>query len=271
MFKRVIVVFSIISIFLFSSQSLVVQASAMGYKNENMLDVISGYEMIRMVEEKGVDVVSTLINMKKEYEDELLTVGNNSVQANDIQAQIMELESNINIISEFKRINENIDFLDKLESSAVVNSIIIPDPCLSFILAKIAIVAWFQSNNYKLSAELLNYSFVNKSLNKRYTPNPINTNQILSSQWFEDHKNLTSSGSGVFSTGDLKYSIHLFNYYFGYDFDIYKYLVIEDVYDFASGDQSYPEIAGIANNAMYLAQRVGCLVPFKTTIYLPTN
>ena len=54
MFKRVIVVFSIFSILLFSSQSLVVQASAIGYRNENMLDVISGYEMIRMVEEKAL-------------------------------------------------------------------------------------------------------------------------------------------------------------------------------------------------------------------------
>lgn len=45
---------------------------------------------------------------------------------------------------------------------------------------------------------------------------------------------------------------------------------IKDDYDF-SNDNNYISLAGLATTEMYDAQQSDCLIPFTTTINLPTN
>jgi len=140
-----------------------------------------------------------------------------------------------------------------------------------YLLQKSAIVAWFTNQGYKLSAELLNYSFVNSSYGSIYVPNSTNTAKIKNTSWFQTAKNETQPGSSYFESNvDLRYGIHSFEYYFNYDFGTYKYMVISDLYDYTK-DINYPTAAGVANNAMLNAQITGCLTPFTTTIYLVTQ
>ncbi|MCR4709844.1 MAG: hypothetical protein K5653_06300, partial [Clostridiales bacterium] len=61
-----------------------------------------------------------------------------------------------------------------------------------------AVIAWFNSKGYKLSAELLDNALVNKTLNSWYYP--YYGNRVDSSSVFISIKNnmTDSSGSGIF-------------------------------------------------------------------------
>ena len=204
--------------------------------------------------------------MKSDFLIELQSKVTISERKDQIQAQIDEIDESINLINQLKTLEKSGTTLNKTYE---INGVI--SPCNGFALSKAAIVAWFNYNNFKLSAELLNYSFVNRSYLSTYYPNPNNTAKIKNTSWFQTTKSQTQAGESTFQTGDLYYSIKKFKYWFAYDFGLIKYMVISDDYDFDSGDQSYPTAAGVATTEMLSAQLLGCLVPFTTTINLPTQ
>lgn len=268
--KRIILTLSVSILVVFNFNSI--SGRALSYESNKFVfsDPLSINNIQLSTGDFELNVVSALEQMIEEFKNQLDLIDSHTDQANDYRAQIQELESNLDFIRNRQSmgINPSSSEMNLLIESS---SMIVPDSCTSFYISKIAIVAWFQANNYKLSAELLNYSFINRTLGKHYIPNPNNVSQILKTSWYQYMRNQNYPGNGTFTTGDLFYSIHKFNYYYGYDFDIFKYLVIEDVYDFEYGDQSYPSVAGAAINMMYFAQRLGCLVPYTTSIYLPAN
>ena len=143
------------------------------------------------------------------------------------------------------------------------------DPIYSAAVA--TVVAYFETNNYNLSAELLTHASDNDVVNSKYYPNygyrcagsPVTLGIWNSSGNF--------SGSGIFpknafasaELNDLYYAIHKFNYkkYFS---SSGNYLEISDRYDYASGD--YTGVAGVAIQTMYQAQQAGVIVPYQVII-----
>lgn len=130
-----------------------------------------------------------------------------------------------------------------------------------------AIVAYFNANNYNLSAELLSYARINNELNSFY--HPVNGREVLSSPVFQEIcKNDQLSGSARFpkegrvNDMDLFYSLHQFDYA---KFDDGRLVVIKDRYDFAY-NAGFAGLDNISVNLAYEAQEAGVLVPFYNII-----
>lgn len=245
---------------------------------------IDAYENLMKFETtEGFDTLEILKEMKKDFQEIVKSSEISDVQYNQYVAQINGLEQRIKRIKrirnlylklgnsknvkEFFRtnINEYIDIFSSLSSRPQYPL------CETHKINSDLIIAWFNVKGYKLSAELLNYSFVNTQLLSNYIPNPLNTNQIRSTTFFQTYKVLSVGNNNQrFTSGDLYYAIHRFRFYYSYDFGSLKYMVIKDDYDFAK-DTNYVSLAGLATTAMYDAQQSGCLIPFTTTINLPTN
>lgn len=141
--------------------------------------------------------------------------------------------------------------------------------CDGYQLEANAIISYFNSKNYKLSAELLARAFNNTVYLSTYIPNTANTSQIKNTSWFNTAKTYTLPGTFEFTSDDLYYAIKKFSYSFWYEWG-QKYMKITDDYDYHLSATA-EGLAGLANNVMYGAQYYGCLVPFKTTIHLSTN
>ena len=133
-----------------------------------------------------------------------------------------------------------------------------------YALAIAAIVSWFNSQGYILSAELLTHADDNTNPNSTYVP---------SYGYIVDYSSVTtairrgpgSNGTGIYSisdNADLHYSINKFNWT-----KTSSQLVISDTYDYELGDPSYSNITGQAVNAMALAQKEGAIVPYSVVIY----
>lgn len=131
-----------------------------------------------------------------------------------------------------------------------------------------AIIAWFNSKGYLLSAELLDHAFNNNTIYSYYYPTY--GSRVTYSSVYWDIKNNASgtSGSGTFPyTGstyekDLYYAIHNFNWY-----RQTGQFIISDLYDFAQDKNYWGSIAGVAVNLMYEAQSYGYLKPYYVRIY----
>lgn len=223
------------------------------------------YHLIEMFEEENdLDVLIELNEIIKGFESELTHLYNNR-KASEIIEIIENLEGIAYIFKQLK--NDMYVIFNHSDEQSEVKMI---DRCIAYRSAGALISIWFNNKNYKLSAELISVFMSNSTLNKYYVPNPNNTAQIKNTTWFNQHKDETTSGSGEFVSNDLFYSIHSFNYYFGYDFGTIKYMHITDRYDFEFGDQSYPTATGVAVNMMAVGQSIGCFLPFYTSIYLNT-
>ena len=127
-----------------------------------------------------------------------------------------------------------------------------------------AVVTWFTSQNYQLSAELLVTARNNTDENRTYVPS--NQRIVQNSSVVRDLIDSgRSRGSGEFPASgnlDLYYSIHLFNYT-----RTTGRFTLTDVYDYEHGDQSYGDsIAQVANDTMARAQAAGILVPYTVRV-----
>lgn len=223
------------------------------------------YHLIEMFEEENeLDVLLELNEVIKGFESELIYLHNNR-NASEIIEIIENLDKIANI---FKQLKNNMYVISNYTDEK--SEVTVIDRCVAYRSAGALISIWFNNKNYKLSAELISVFMSNRTLNKYYVPNPNNTAQIKNTTWFNQHKDETTSDDGVFVSNDLFYSIHSFNYYFGYDFGTIKYMHITDRYDFEFGDQSYPTATGVAVNMMAVGQSIGCFLPFYTSIYLNT-
>lgn len=129
-----------------------------------------------------------------------------------------------------------------------------------------SIVAYFNSNDFYLAAELLTHAKNNDVVDSFYSPSYgylVKQTTVYNSVY----NNGGISGSSSFNkTGrtvddDFYYAIHSFNYYRD---TTHRTLEFNDRYDYAVAD--YNSIQGVAVNTMYNAQQAGVIVPFRLTI-----
>lgn len=251
--------------------------------NDNKYDkVVDSFKILNEFEQReNVDVVKSLKDMIKDFEDALKDETLEDFQIVQYNEQIEYLNDNITTIKKLKSLYSKYGDYNKvkaqLNSSKNDNNDIIVNMlpgadsvvCGGYQLEANVIIAYFNSRGLKLAAELLTRSFNNTVNQSIYVPNTANTNQIKSTTWFTNNKTKTTSGSGSFTSGDLYYSIHKFDYSFSYEWGL-KYMTISDLYNYEASAKA-EGLAGLAINMMYGAQYYGCLVPFTTTILLPTN
>lgn len=137
-----------------------------------------------------------------------------------------------------------------------------------------AVVAYFNANGYKLSAELLTHARDYHNPDGLYKPHYgylCSQSPVVEKIWANPN---TVSGSDAFNknafsstvTTDLYYSIHKFQYIKHFNINN-SFLEIEDTYDYASGDYPF-SIGGIAVELMYQAQEAGVLTPYLVYIKL---
>ena len=133
-------------------------------------------------------------------------------------------------------------------------------------------VAYFNSKDYILSAELLTHAKDNNTYHSLYKIE--NKDVIESSQLFREIANGDSmTGSTEFNkTGNVKdddlfYSIHWFDYL--REMDNSHGIRIIDTYDFAL-DNELSQIENKAVEQMYKAQEAGALIPFKINEFCTT-
>ncbi len=137
----------------------------------------------------------------------------------------------------------------------------------AYTLAVLAVIAWFNSKDYKLSAELLTHAMSNSSLNSRYTPVYGNRVEASTCFWNCRDEYAVYSGDGEFTNSgsteerDLYYAIHNFKWRRLQNgkieiYDLYNY----DPFDFTWSIQD------IAVETMLIAQKIGVITPFYTII-----
>lgn len=131
-----------------------------------------------------------------------------------------------------------------------------------------AAVAYFNSNDYILSAELLLHARDNQTLDSVYEPT--NGYLVTYSEVFQSIANGTKvSGSAAFPNSgdtvdkDLYYSIHAFSY--TKPAEDSTTVVISDRYDFAEED-NISSVVDLAVDIMYKAQQAGVITPFLVSI-----
>ncbi|MDE5549529.1 MAG: hypothetical protein K2J13_04690 [Clostridia bacterium] len=133
-----------------------------------------------------------------------------------------------------------------------------------------AVIAYFNSNDYVLSAELLTHAKDNEILDSKHTIE--NTSVIQSSDLFKELANgeETYGESAFEKTGkteddDLYYAIHQFE--FEKESEYSHSIRIIDSYDYE--ERKKPDsIEEKAINQMYKAQQAGALIPFKISEYV---
>lgn len=228
--------------------------NTIAYASEEKTDVQILQENIAAIEEmlttNGTDVLSEINEMIAEYKEML-----NNTTVNEEKQQITNLISTLEeILSEYTYYNEG------RTTNRGFHVIYTP--------AVAAVIAYFNSNGYKLAAELLTHAEENTKLNSTY--HPIYGSLVKKSATF---KKIATGGkikgsdsfakiSGTVNQ-DLYYAIHAFD--FTKTSTVSKKVTIKDRYDFKKGDK-YSGLAGLAIDTMYEAQEAGYLVPYYVII-----
>lgn len=186
-------------------------------------------------------------------------------------------ESNTSVLAELAEMKARLTDADQIaviddmiEEYAAYQNGTLAIPCGSFHLiyspAVSAVVAYFNSQGYVLSAELLAHAKDNNVLDSAYTP----SNGALMTQtakYTELCSNGLTSGTANFvKTGatvddDFYYAIHACTYTKDVEANT---ITVTDRYDFAPNDWS--DIQGVAVDTMYKAQEAGVIVPFQLSI-----
>lgn len=154
-------------------------------------------------------------------------------------------------------------FRNQTQSKAIVGNIISKAGIA-------AVVAYFNSKAYVLSAELMSHYGENRDPTSTYYPS--NAGVLKKTVAFAELKTLGgyALGSGRFAGGsggrydmDAHYAINKYDYE-----KVGRKIIISDIYDY-TGKASYNTIAGVAINFMYELERRGLAVPYyvNTTLY----
>lgn len=221
-------------------------------------------------------------------------VESNQINAADTTSEFDVVKELYDQINRFEKMAEDagsVEEIQQLEELIVTTKLLINDylayseesyPAANYAARSNAslsasvstVVAYFNSQGYYLSAELLTHARNNTTINSNYTPSYgylCNGSPLLAQIW----KDSTTSGSGVFPKSgtatallDLYYAIHAFNYTKTISLSNSS-LNVSDRYDYASGD--YTGVAGVAVNTMYQAQQAGILVPYYVKINVNPN
>lgn len=202
-------------------------------------------------------------------ESELVANGTNVIaELNEMKLRLVRLlKETSNLVEKEQIINQISSVEDMIEEyqSYQNGTLLIPygNFHLLYSPAVSAVIAYFNSKDYYLSAELLTHAKENEVLDSFYNP----VYKTLISQTTE-YKRLYESGSRSGSSSfektgktvddDFYYAIHCFTYY--RDTNHHMFLIY-DRYDYAVAD--YSSIQGVAVNTMYKAQEAGVIVPFK--------
>lgn len=211
-----------------------------------------GNDCLSIIEEdlssQQTDVVAELDKMISEYS----VIKEQSLNENDVK----NAEEIIGTLKELRS-----EYLQN-ESDATTYEV---HPVFATEVA--AVIAYFNVNGYKLSAELLSHMKANEVKDSDYTPT--HGDIVLQSSVFTGIANgHVASGSGEFpnqgskTDKDLYNAIHFFNY--EKPSANSKTVTISDRYDFAANNPG--SIAGVAMDMMYKAQEAGYLTPFYTKI-----
>lgn len=128
------------------------------------------------------------------------------------------------------------------------------------------ILAWFNSQGYKLSAELFAHAMANRARGSAFSPT--NGSRIRSSNVIKRiDRNKNASGSAEFPNSgnteqrDLYYAIHLFTWKTNRGI-----LTLTDTYDFERDKNFPPSPQGAATNIAYIMQLRGYLTPYTVVI-----
>ena len=197
----------------------------------------------------GTSIEQELLSLKKQY-----LANASSSSSNDEYSGWLNLANGVDtLIADYSRYETGV--------SPAAN-----DPVNEAYLktAVAAVVTWFTSKNYQLSAELLVTARNNTDENRTYVPS--NQRIVQNSSVVRDLIDAgRPRGSGEFPASgnlDLYYSIHLFNYT-----RTTGRFTLTDVYDYEHGDESYGDsIAQVANDTMARAQAAGILFPYTVRV-----
>lgn len=135
-----------------------------------------------------------------------------------------------------------------------------------------AIRAYFSSQGYYLAQELLYHAWENTEYYSYYSPSDNHASRVLQSSVFSSiaHKITYEQGSefpksGTVAEHDLYYAIHSFDYTKSYVSGGQVKITIRDKYNYEWWNYENPIIT-VANNTMKIAETVGFLTPYYTTI-----
>lgn len=200
----------------------------------------------------GTSIEAELLNLRFQY------------RLNALQAETTaDRERWLNLVAGVDTlINDYTDYWTSESDNIMPQSDPINDAYLKTAVA--AIVTWFSSKRYFLSAELLVTARNNDDESLVYIPS--NQDLIRESSVVKGLiKSGRPSGSGEFSSSgemDLYYSIHLFKYE-----KKNNVFTLTDTYDYEHGDQSYGDsIADVAVDTMANAQAAGIIVPYTVCV-----
>lgn len=229
------------------------------------LQVVS--EIESYLNSKGSSIKGELESLKKENEEQLILLKKKDNISN-YNLSHEEINKRANIEEQIKMLDTAISEwnLNQDLDKNMLNDVGGSDVEVTLRLAIYSVITYFNSNNYKLAAELLGKSHANNYLDIDYYPT--NGKVVRSTNTFKTlmAKPSYENSSDAFRPGsttaemDSYYAIHKFNYS--------KYgnsIMIHDRYDYEN-TKNYEGIAGIAIDLMYTAEVLGILTPFRTVI-----
>ena len=207
------------------------------------------------LQSNGTSIEVELTNLRSQYINNAV-----AAESSEEMERWMKLASGVDIL-----INDYASYKSLEQGNLMPQSGPIDEAYLKTAVA--AVVTWFSSKRYYLSAELLVTARDNTSEDLVYIPS--NKNIIYNSSVVKNLiKNGRSSGSGEFSSSgelDLYYAIHLFNYE-----KKNNVFILTDIYDYEHGDQSYGDsIAQVAVDTMADDQPPGIIVPYTVLVRVP--
>lgn len=254
-FNKIAISLLLVSTLIISFSSIVLASDGL-ISNEEPTEeegIQNAEEVIDFMEEElateQTSIVAELTEQKAEYQSDM-ELAPTEEEKQQIRVLINETAD---MIAEYEQYEEGIQTYGKNH--------------LIYSPAVASITAYFHVKGYKLAAELLMYAKANNKLNVNYKPR--NGAIVKKSPVFTYIAKLQKTkGSNSFpNTGnvyqkDCYYAIHAFNY--TKPSAKSRTVTIKDRYDFKYGD--YSGIAGATVNTMYIAQKVGVIVPFYTVI-----
>ena len=256
----VILSLSIMFVFLTTENAV----SALEFENVESHETV--LNTMQMSDTTEVEISNSIKNIEKDLLD------NGTDVLSELEKQISRYQLMLESTETKEQINQIKSLIDTTETLAAEyemyqnGTATRGDFHIVYSSAVASVVAYFNSKDYDLSAELLTHAKENNDLDSIYTP--ILQNDVLSSSVFNSIKNgviyegsNSFPNSGTTNDEDLYYAIHSFYYTKSESGSV---VVIQDRYDFAESD--FSSIGNVAINVMHKAQEAGVLVPYYSVI-----
>lgn len=213
---------------------------------------------ITLIEDNLLQQESSILEELEKGKTRTYNLLQNSTDPEEQQKIIDLVNAYSNMITQYQ------NYISSIDSGIAIQGVY--NPVYSAAVA--AVVAYFDSNNYVLSSELLLYA-ADKSTGGTYRP--VNTSVLYSTSIYNTLKQKSSG----YTTSDLVFSGGSTTAEMDAHYSINKCdcsvtastIIIEDCYDF-DYDAPWTSLAGIAINTMSTAQFIGVLVPYDVYITL---